>query len=398
MDESVLRNLDAENRRLADLENRLQQLLQGETPNPGIGAGVESAGSYEDLTDQNDRLREAQRWGPYDLDACLTKYQLERLRDWESGERQRWQLPDFVTVGLCGVVGGLATIFDDQVDAQVRAGLGYLKNTDLVQGWEKAARGMPIDYTGPKFGGPAHRVRSAGHDIGRPFEALQQIRSGVFRGSVWEDGVRTITSVNVSAPVSSLAVALTLWAKHLLADVVTPMSLPLPGWTKLYELPNRDLRKFAHDAYQGSPLGNGLNLRSGLLTPTLSLLTTEVIVRSQVHWSAYQSTGSAGLTDAGKRKRSEMLLAGHAIVGAVSLGNAAVRGLLGEGPLALRHVNVPVLARAGFQAVHVIREEQRLRRLEPPSWDELVRSIVHPWQLDAALVLEGSASHWQEGA
>ena len=141
-----------------------------------------------------------------------------------------------------------------------------------------------------------------------------------------------------------------------------------------------------------------MNLRSGLLTPTLSLLTTEVIVRSQVHWSAYQSTGTAGLTDAGKRKRSEMLLAGHAIVGAVSLGNAVTRGLLGEGPLALRHVNVPVLARAGVQAVHVIRDEQRMRRLAPPSWDNLVRSMAHPWQLDAAVVLENSASHWSGGA
>lgn len=36
--------------------------------------------------------------------------------------------------------------------------------------------------------------------------------------------------------------ALTLWGKHLAADVVTPMSLPLPWWTLLYERPERDLR------------------------------------------------------------------------------------------------------------------------------------------------------------
>lgn len=51
--------------------------------------------------------------------------------------------------------------------------------------------------------------------------------------------------------------ALTLWGKHLAADVVTPMSLPLPWWTLLYERPERDLRKFAYDAYSGSAFVRG---------------------------------------------------------------------------------------------------------------------------------------------
>lgn len=47
-----------------------------------------------------------------------------------------------------------------------------------------------------------------------------------------------------------------LWVKHLAADVVTPMSLPLAGFTLLYELDNDRIRKFAHAAYRGErPLG-----------------------------------------------------------------------------------------------------------------------------------------------
>ena len=65
-----------------------------------------------------------------------------------------------------------------------------LKDTPLIQGWERDARRMPIDHMGPGFGGRAHRVRSAGHDIGRPFEALSQIRDGQFRGFRWDHGVK----------------------------------------------------------------------------------------------------------------------------------------------------------------------------------------------------------------
>src|SRR3546814_20514399 len=46
------------------------------------------------------------------------------------------------------------------------------------------------------------------------------------------------------APERHLAVALLL--KHWAADFVTPMNLPLPGWTLLSEMTNPALRKFAN--------------------------------------------------------------------------------------------------------------------------------------------------------
>ncbi len=45
---------------------------------------------------------------------------------------------------------------------------------------------MPIDCMGTKFGDLAHRGLSAGHDIGRFFTALNQVRNGVFEGTYWE--------------------------------------------------------------------------------------------------------------------------------------------------------------------------------------------------------------------
>ena len=94
-------------------------------------------------------------------------------------------------------------------------------------------------------------------------------------------------------PVPAVGEALTLWMKHLVANFVTPISLPIPGWTKLYELPSRDLRKFAHDVYSGPNWGDGVNLRSFATSPLLSVIATETIVRTAVHGTAFLDTGSA---------------------------------------------------------------------------------------------------------
>ncbi|WP_213571507.1 hypothetical protein [Rhodococcus sp. USK13] len=99
-------------------------------------------------------------------------------------------------------------------------------------------------------------------------------------------GLRNKHTVTVGGrfrEVDSLAEALVLWAQHLAADLVTPMSLPMPGSSWLYELDNRALRTFAHEVYLGTSAGNGLNVRSGILTPSLSVVTTEVILCTHVH-------------------------------------------------------------------------------------------------------------------
>ena len=56
----------------------------------------------------------------------------------------------------------------------------------------------------------------------------------------------------------------------------------------------------------------------------------------------------------------------------------------GEGPLALRHVNAPVLMRTEYLAAKVHAEARRRERLRPPTWDELLVASTSPWMLDEA--------------
>ena len=177
----------------------------------------------------------------------------------------------------------------------------------------------------------------------------------------------------------------------LMADFVTPMSLPIPGWTKLYELPSRDLRKFAHDVYSGPNWGDGVNLRSFATSPLLSVTATETIVRTAVHGTAFLDTGSAGLVQGQRAKRTEMLLAGHSIVGAFCLGRTVFSQFV-EGPLALRHVDAPVLIRVGCLALQIGADAGRRRRLAPPTWQTLLEQSAQPWQLDSAVKLENWAT------
>lgn len=378
MDESVLRNLDTQHRRLAELEADAARLLAGDA-DVRASAAAPTPQRYVDLTATNDVLRAERGWDDVDLDAALTPALRAEYERWEDRHRARWSQEDVVAVACAGLVGVAATWFDATIDGAVRERLKALKDTPLIRRWEHEAKRMPIDYTGRKFGGPGHRARSAGHDIGRPFEALRQIRRGEFQGYSWDDGQRMTHVVSGYRPVDGLGEALTLWGKHLVADVVTPMSLPLPGWTKLYELPSRNLRTFAHQTYD-----NGLNTRWAALS-ALPVLTTEVVVRTHVHGRAMLVRGSAVLQPAEVAQRAELLLAAHAIVGAASLGKALTIALATRSPIrAYRHVNWPVLVRAATASLEVAGDVQARAQGPGRSWDDLLSEVAAPWQLDAA--------------
>lgn len=317
-----------------------------------------------------------------ELRDLLTSQQLDELESFSRLGRQRWTASDFLTVGGCAVIGVLATVFDGQIDAAVKHGLGGLKNTELLRGWEKNGTNLAIDYTGEGFGGPGHRVRSAGHDIGRPWEALSQIRSGEFRGIVWDHGQQFTKVVPGYAP-HSLPEALVLWLQHLGADLVTTTSLPLPWWSKLYELPQRDMRKLAHELYNPAD-GYGMNLRSMIISKALPVLTTELIVGVKVHLDAHSVDGEfRRLTPNESLRRQEMLLAGHAATGLASIGKVAILAHAGEGPIALRHLNMPAVARAGYLGFRVaMNYRQRYEERQVPSWEDLLREAPLPWDLN----------------
>lgn len=396
MDESIERNLDSQHRQLAAVEARLEALLAGEMPDEPLPIPSTSGPqSYAQLTEYNDRLRVINGWNDIDLDAALTTDERARLELWRSRQRIEWDSRDLIAVGFAGVVGIAATWFDSSVDGQVRRVLAGLKESELVRGWERDGKRLPIDYMGPGFGGRAHRVRSAGHDLARPLEALWQIKNGTFRGTRWADHVRQPVEVAQAnfQEVGTYGEALTLWMKHLGADFVTPMGLPMPGSSYLCDLDNRQLRTFAHTVYEGSSIGNGLNVRSGVLTPSLSVLSTEVIIRTHVHGRIFTQTGSAALDPAQQALRTELLLATHSLVGAASLGKTVSRALLLEkSPTAIRHLNIPVLLRMGTLAVGAMGDMKSRTSLAARSWDELLADSAQPWQLDAAYELDQAAA------
>jgi hypothetical protein len=379
LDDSVDRNLDTVSRRLADLESATDMALAGGVPDPLPGADTATHTSYSELTAANDRLRTRRGWTDIDLDAALTPEERAGFDRWRARQRIPWDRDDILAVGFAAVLGVAAVWYDTTLDGTVARGLGATRTTGWMRAWERAGKRLPIDYTGPGFGGRAHRVRSSGHDLGRPFEALRQIRAGEFRGVRWDYGDKhTATVGGRFRDVDSLAEALVLWAQHLAADVVTPMSLPLPGSSWLYELDNRALRTFAHEVYLGTSAGKGLNVRSGTLTPSLGVITTEVILRTHVHARVYAVTGSACLGEREQARRSELLLAAHSLVGLASAGKTLARMIILDDRkgMALRHVNVPVLLRMGCLAVEVAHDRRTRGRVVTQDWDALVTDLV----------------------
>lgn len=380
MDESILRNLDTQHRRLAELEADVARLLTGDTDGVvSVSTPESSPARYAELTAANDEMRAERGWDEIDLDAALTAELREQYERWDDRHRASWTREDVAAVACAGLVGVLATWFDATIDSAVRDRLKKLGDTPLLRRWEREAKRMPIDYTGKRFGGPGHRVRSAGHDIGRPFEALRQIRAGEFRGLAWDYGAPTTHIRCDYTPVDTLGEALTLWGKHLVADVVTPMSLPLPGASALYELPWAELRRFAHHTYD-----NGLNIRWAALS-TLPVITTEVIVRTYAHGNAMLTHGTPDLSPAEAAKRSEMRLVAHGLVGAASLGKSLTSALATRSPVrAYRHLNWPVLVAAATTALQVAGDARIRNQAPGRTWDDLLGETAQPWQLDVA--------------
>ncbi|SDG34071.1 hypothetical protein [Pseudonocardia oroxyli] len=307
--------------------------------------------------------------------AALDDDQRARFEQWQTRERLHWDGADMAVVGLAGITGVLATWFDSPTDRAVRLALRRLGATRLMRAWERDAKRMAMDHMGPGFGGSAHRVRSSGHDIGRPLAALSQILNGQFVGYRWDDGVREQVTVDGFAVPDDLVGALQLWTKHLAADLVTTMSLPLPGWTMLNQLPDRDLRRFVHDVYRGTAPGEGLNLRSGVISPSLSSAVVEIIVHTHVHATALDRRGTAVLTADERRLRDELLLAAHAVTAAAAVGKTTTRAaVLPIKSMSIRHLNMPALARVGLLGVGLLIDHRRRRHTAAPSWSDLAHA------------------------
>ena len=390
----IPRNLDTLSRRTAEALAAAQAALEdGESDYQAPISDAHEQKTYDQVSDAQDAVRVQKQWEHVDLRACLTPELAVRLEEFQAHQRERWTKSDFLVVGIVGLLGTLASVFDDALDGEIQSGLAWLKDTDLVHGWEEAGKNLSMDYTGPNFGGFDHRQKSIGHDVGRPFSALRQIRDGYFRGTYWADQEKITFIADDYQGTDGLGVALALWLKHLGADLVTPMSLPLPGWTLIQDMSSERVRELGAALYRGSRRTPGYNMRSEMVVPGLSVLTVETVIRTHIHVRAYGKRQTFSLNQSERAKQNEMLMAGQGCLASASLGNAVFRGFFGEGMVAVRHVNVPALLRTGVAAVAVASDVRTRSKLSPDDWRHLSeKSLLRPRSSLVARELEAWAS------
>jgi hypothetical protein len=343
---------------------------------------VPSPAEYDALTSVSRRYLETEGRTDLDLEDLLEPQDLDLLR--LESERLGWTTSDLTAVGVCGLVGSVTSLLAGAIDAAIVQQFGLLEQTKLVSRWKRETTNLPIDYSGAVVGGPAHRVNSAGHDIGRPVEAIRQIMEGTYEGTGWlygEKVPRTAEGTPFGTPydaVPEVRVALALWVKHLITDVITPTSLPLPGWTALYEAaPTDKLAGFFQTMYWPGGGAPGWNLRTMAITMSIPLVVVEVGIRTKLGWDAWTERGSLQATSPEQAKRDEMLLAAHGIVTAVTTGQAVVECLTTSSPLGLRSLNPQTILRTSQLGIRVATA-RRSAPESPPSWEELAVSSLAP--------------------
>ncbi|WP_216917030.1 hypothetical protein [Nocardia noduli] len=398
MTDSVERNLDSIARRLAEAHRAADAAL-AETPQiaslPVSAAGM----SYAQLTEFNDDLRDRAAWTEIDLEAALSEEHRQALDNWRNRARIPWTTRDLAMVGVAGLVGATAVWFDSAIDQQITDSFKGLAESKRVRRWEAAGKRLPIDFMGKGFGGRAHRVKSSGHDLFRLFTTLQQVADGQFEGARWEFGQRIpVQKSGQFADVDGVVDAAMRIMQHLAADFLTPMSLPVPGMSWLYNSHNEAVKDFALHAYSGLHPGHGWNLRNATIVPGLTAILTEVIIRTHTATETYRFDNSSDQTSPPlEQKRTELLLAAHTLVGAISTGKAVAQLLAVKNergafhPAAIRHVQFPSLLRAGKLAIDVVDQASRASVYEVHTWDELDIDPYSVQHLDLSSQLESLA-------
>lgn len=268
--------------------------------------GLESPGSVVALLSDTENAA---------ISAHLARPMYERI-PWD-----RWDLLVAFGAGLAGAAADILLGTPGKFVQQAMADKKHWLGSWMESIHDKAPGGAAIDYQGPHFGGGHHRGLTTGHDLLRPLEGISQFKDGVFRGFYYKDGVKHVVETatnqygNPYSPMGWGAAAVA-WLVHNACDFFSSQSLPIPGTSWLYELPDRDVRVFVQkDLYQ-----NGINLRHVTLQ-ALAPLVVEVAIRS---YAALRYRHTDAPEDAVRQKRAELLTLGHTLTAAVNIGKIVV--------------------------------------------------------------------------
>ena len=297
-----------------------------------------------------------------------------------------WDGWDYLITGLAGVVGALIDFFVVRIPSTrtLTSGLQKLITVDsnnVLAKWFK----VPFDQVYQAGLNPIdHRLHSLGHDpfLGLIFGTLDIIRGGTT--GIAADGSLILTSG--TSFTSHPLLAPVIWLGHLLSDVATKMSLPVPGWglTQLMQFPvggsQQTVAKIARSMFI-----NGYNLRH-LLTLTTPVAAVEIIVRTYDYYrnlrndslerqSLYSDDAEYVIEKRVRQaKLSSMLFWAHATATSANAGKVA---LSGGNPLAINIVQwsrffygLAKYLKVKFRDMNVERILRNRRAIEE-KWKEL---------------------------
>lgn len=143
----------------------------------------------------------------------------------------------------------------------------------------------------------------------------------------------------------NLLVAVIKYVLHMLADLCSSTSLPIPGFSVLTHLSDRDIEAFALKLYR-----NGMNLRT-LTLQKLSSFVIELLMSLYV-WIRRTNPQESYSENAWEHKKNKLLLIAHGITTAVNVGKVIVT----EAPWRL---NLVVIART-FHLVWLVTAEETM--------------------------------------
>ncbi len=232
-----------------------------------------------------------------------------------------WDLGDYITVFVAGILGGLIDIFlgkpggyrEPKIKDESYFGLGKkLKEFDV--------KNNPIDMQIPGSSSGDHRLYSYGHDLFRFSKSLQLIMKGT--GAVGIDGVGGELSLGQIpsgySPPDTLWKAALILLLHLYKDFWTARSLPIPGSTIIANLNNNEMPKILDDLTNK----HEVNLRQ-LSGQVLSVSIIEITNRV---WLYFKYRKSDVDKDALNFKRNKMLLVSQSVGLAFNLGKVYMTG------------------------------------------------------------------------